>query len=93
MKAVLVLDEMPRCCDECQLNYDMGVDCDALPMISKTPVDKRGMHNEEKRPSWCPLKEMPEKRILPSWQVNNTNYGEEPWFSDGWNACLEEIEK
>lgn len=84
MKAILVLKEMPKECDECPL-YDgaWGVYC----MATNEPV------KAEEKPSWCPIKPIPEKRILPSWQVNNTNYGEEPWFSDGWNACLEELEK
>ena len=37
------------------------------------------------------LKSMPQKRILPKEQVEGTNYGEEPWFSDGFNACIDEI--
>ena len=39
----------------------------------------------------CELMPLPEKRILPKEEIANTNYGEEPWFSDGWNACLKEI--
>ena len=41
------------------------------------------------RPSDCPLKPMPNKRRLPKSEVDGTNYGEEPWFSDGWNACID----
>lgn len=39
----------------------------------------------------CVLKPLPQKRILPEDQTMGTNYGVDPWFSDGWNACLEEI--
>lgn len=100
MKAVLVLDEMPKCCDDCQLNYDLGFNCDALPMIIETPVDKREMHNEDKRPSWCPLKEMPKKRgkmFLTERSQNDTDLMVKSAFAncytDGWNECIEEIEK
>ena len=41
--------------------------------------------------SLCALKPMPQKRILPKEQVEGTNYGEEPWFSDGYNACIDDI--
>ena len=41
----------------------------------------------------CELKPIPEKRVLPHEMVDYTNYGEEPWFTDGWNACIEEILK
>ena len=37
------------------------------------------------------LKPIPQKRILPKEMVDGTNYGEEPWFSDGYNACIDEI--
>lgn len=84
MKAVLVIDKMPAECDECPM-YDFG-------WGEYCMATGKSVKSEGKEP-WCPLKEMPEKRILPSWQVNNTNYGEEPWFSDGWNACIEEIER
>ena len=33
------------------------------------------------RPKWCPLKPMPMRSV---WRGD---------FSDGWNACIEEIEK
>ena len=44
-----------------------------------TPTDKYW----EKRPNWCPLKELPERR----------RYGEEFYNGDvkGWNNCLKEI--
>lgn len=90
MKAILILDEMPRCCDECQLNYDMGFGCDALPMIIETPVDMKEMHNEDSRPSWCPLKKMPERKRLPhETDDDDILFGK----TCGWNACIEELEK
>lgn len=86
MKAVLVLNEMPKCCDDCQLNYDMGFGCDGFALDDYTPIDMKEMLDETKRPSWCPLKEMPNKMAV-----------EDRWFSEefsrGWNACIEEIER
>lgn len=88
MKAVLVLGEMPKCCDECQLNYDMGIDCDAMPMEIETAIDKREMHNEDKRPLWCPLKEMPSKIVCAKSDSSYTR-----GYIKGFNYCIEELEK
>lgn len=60
MKAVLVINEMPKCCDDCQLNYDMGFGCDGFALDDYTPIDMKEMRDETKRPSWCPLIEIPD---------------------------------
>ena len=51
MKAVLVINEMPKCCDDCQLNYDMGFGCDGFALDDDTPIDMKEMRDETKRPS------------------------------------------
>lgn len=87
MRAILVIDK-PIDCQSCRLvQRDYGNDY-WCQFVGELEYDEMTKIHED-----CPLKEMPEKRILPSSEVQNTNYGEEPWFSDGWNACLEEIEK
>lgn len=48
-------------------------------------TDNNGIYCSEE------LKPIPEKRILPEDQTTGTAYGVDPWFSDGWNACLDEI--
>lgn len=50
------------------------------------PIGELGSHNQVAK-----LKPLPQKRILPKEMVDRTNYGEEPWFSDGFNACIDEI--
>ena len=77
MKAVLVIDEMPKECDECPM-YDFG--WGEYCMATGKSVKADG-----KEP-WCPLKEMPNKMA-----VEDRWYSEE--FARGWNECLEEIEK
>lgn len=81
-KAILVLDDMPKSCMECDIFNHEYLTCLGLKVNFK---------DIDKVQSWCPLKHLPQKRILPKDQVNGTNYGEEPWFSDGYNACLDEI--
>lgn len=103
MKAVLVID-MPQNCGKCPISEyilfengkaraDAGGNCP----IANNYIDK---WNE--RPSWCPLKPMPEK--LPEVSYDSGWWG---WnkildriieeqikvkdFTKGWNACLDEI--
>ena len=67
MKAVLVID-MPNNCGECKLIHLQGIGesiCDAVDW--------------SKRPSWCPLRPLPNK-------LKETNDD-----AIGWNACLDEI--
>lgn len=53
MKATLVID-MPKNCDECPFNYDMGIACDAMEDDLAYGDDNKEMQGEI-RPSWCPL--------------------------------------
>ena len=81
MKAILVLKEMPKECDECPF-YDgaWGVYC----MATNEPV------KAEEKPSWCPLKEMPQKKEpIEEWWMKDKDIS----YRVGWNACLEELEK
>ena len=82
MKAILVIDEMPKSCSECKF-ADFGKCWGSTSYIHLSANDV---------PKECPLKPMPEKKFLtqPSryyWSIL------EGWYKDGWNACLEEIEK
>lgn len=74
MKAILVID-LPKNCSECKLMYLQGIGegiCNAVDW--------------EERPSWCPLKPMPNKRV-PDGSETDQIYG----CYVGWNACIEEI--
>ena len=79
MKAILVIDLMPKTCKECKY-YD-----DFFCHIEKCcPEDDLG---EDGKAIWCPLKPMPNKR-----EVNMTKQNEyEVAVNEGWNACLDEI--
>ena len=79
-KAILVID-MPDSCNECCLhNYHF---CDVIgDCIDKYMYDI----NEKDKPSWCPLKEVPEKKEYYIGMDENS-----AGVVDGWNWCLEEI--
>jgi len=83
MKAILVID-MPKNCDECPIRF------------SGEPNEwcwylKHGLDDIKAKPSWCPLKPMPNKK-----EENDDPHFSWlgiDWWSVGWNDCLEEIEK
>lgn len=81
MKAVLVLDEMPKECDECPMHdFGWGEYCMATGKSVKA---------EGKEP-WCPLKAMPERKRLPhELDDDDITFGR----VCGWNDCIEELEK
>ena len=92
-KAILVMD-MPDCCFHCDCCHEKPYDkryriegekfCGIEDMEVSEYYDS--FYSEEPmRPSWCPLKEMPEKMKY----CNGTYNGE----VKGWNLCLEEILK
>ena len=76
MKATLVID-MPKNCDECQFNYDMGIGCDAMEDDLAYGGDRKEMQGEI-RPSWCPLDSKKNRAIPIEWinkWVVTTNMG------------------
>ena len=50
MKAILVLDEMPKNCFKCKLQD--WANCRIV----------KGCHTGDTRPDWCPLKPIPKKK-------------------------------
>lgn len=87
MKAILVIDKMPKNCSDCWLHHNEYSDYEKVwedichnaehecHVLSKT--------NYIKRPSWCPLKPMPKKK--------NTDFHPNVVYANGWNDCLKEI--
>lgn len=81
-KAVLVMD-MPECCADCQLADDdpSGLYC----VFADDYYD--GSDSSEDRASFCPLRELLEKKEL-YLSINN-----QKGYCEGWNACLDKILK
>lgn len=78
-KAVLVMD-MPENCE----------DCPAMRIVNGYYIcqAKRNLNRSEKRPDWCPLRELPEKQKADTDLLTMEN-----GIVAGWNACLDEILK
>ena len=81
-KAILVLENMPKCCDECPLyNIDYKVGwCKGI--YKRTGVTN--VHSE--KANWCPLKPLPKKRYQGytyDEYIDGCNFG--------YNFCIDEI--
>lgn len=88
-KAVLVMDN-PESCFECNFLYcDGDANLDSCQAREEArPVDSETY----KKPDWCPLRELPEKKEELS--VEKYEFGGlGKAFTSGWNACLDEILK
>ena len=85
MKAILVLDKMPCACAECPLcvhaKFDYYFDEHICTANGQEILDTREVHR------MCPLKEMPKYKS--TMDVDEYLMGKR----QGWNDCLEEIEK
>ena len=79
-KAILVLDEMPLCCQECIFTDSGG---DVCCLCNK---DISEYEYQEQKANWCPLKELPEKTDIQKAKTMTTMN----WL-EGWNACIDKI--
>lgn len=81
MKNSILVIPTPSSCVECQLMVDRF--CYGIPM-DETHFDI----DIDKRPSWCPLKNLPQPK-----DIGYPNEDYDVGFGDGWDACLKEITK
>ena len=79
-KAVLVLDDMPLCCEECRFTDSGG---DVCCLCNK---DISEHEYGIQKPNWCPLRELPKRKDL-------TKTKSETEFATftGWNLCMTAI--
>lgn len=81
-KAILVMD-MPDSCMGCNFLYcDMENNSESCQAREKSRIVD--LENEDK-PDWCPLREMPEEREEN--HIGTYEYN----FNEGWNACIDAI--
>jgi len=78
-KAILVID-MPRCCKECLLILRYG-NCFCVKELRECS----GKDKNVRKPDWCPLREVPQKKEL--YLAINSEKG----YCEGYNACIDEI--
>lgn len=81
MKAILTIN-MPKNCDDCPLMFEN--DC-GVTQIHMQLVCRHGDIYYPK-PSWCPLKPLPDK-IDQGYPCSAYDDG----YGSGWDACIDEI--
>lgn len=74
------LKEIPTCCSVCPLSVEHG------QMRAYCTDTNKVIFDESKRPNWCRLREIPNKK-----DIDNTKYMTDLLWKEGWNACLKEI--
>lgn len=87
-KAVLVMD-MPECCEICQLS-----ECNPCGLYC-LPADNYydGSYLSASRASFCPLRELPEKKETIIYENDDWRTVAEKERNEGFNACLDKISK
>ena len=85
MKAILVI-EIPKDCWDCHLVDEWG-NCEAIKITSNKYGVSIKQYSNGERPSWCPLKPLPDCPEVPDTIANDVAY------IIGWNDCIVEILK
>ena len=85
-KAILVMDNMPDKCGECECSY-CDYDDPHLNLICAVVGDNVSGSD---KPDWCPLREMPEKLPLQG-DVSDLQKILEEMRRASWNACIDAI--
>ena len=87
-KAVLVMD-MPERCDMCDfVDGEKTLYC-GVPGVGEEVTDYISC-----RPDWCPLRELPEKKVADKrLAISPLTEGHLKDFEKGWNACLDAIDE
>ena len=78
-KAILIID-MPESCDKCPLLCRHEEERCCIP---------EGRNSFTTKPSWCPLKPLPEKYEIDRNKCSDRFYQFE--FESGYNQCIDEI--
>lgn len=83
-KAILVMD-MPKSCRECDLRV-IG-SCNFCTGAGGRKIDQMKIINNDIKPDWCPLREVPQKQ--------DYYFDGSIWTHEriGWNACIDKILK
>ena len=86
MKAILVIDMPDNCCGcPCCSNKEYS-ECLAFMFKDKKHHFNTYEYWNNMKPSWCPLRPLPEKN---TWDITKNGHVTE--YAEGWNACLDEI--
>lgn len=88
MKGIIVVDEIPENCRECN-RYYVGT-CGGFGCAVNQKFISRNAADKRKKPVWCPIKPIPVR------EESGLEYCKDEWthgFNTGWNKCIDEILK
>lgn len=88
MKGIIVVDKIPESCRNIRGEKEIGCPFGGMYCHIKQK-DVMEYLVVGKKPDWCPIKPVPEKKEFPECFMYGELYGEEI----GWNACIDEILK
>ena len=74
------------CCHTKDYDYRKQIDSEKLCGIKNMNVNDYYDYENKRKPDWCPLRELPERKKLGGF----TSFADDMKVI-GWNACLEEI--
>lgn len=78
-KSILIIDKVDKCC-QCPMAVEDGDCC----CIKDEFISWEQYVN--KKPDWCPLKEIPQK-------ANHPDYCDNGRYDKGWSDCIDELLK
>lgn len=80
-KGIILLDTPENCRD-----------CKYFGLMCKITDKKCDRYNQDGKPDWCPIKEIPVRLDEIKYPHSMNDY-QRKGFSRGWNACIDEILK
>lgn len=89
-KGIIVVDA-PGKCDNCPVRHPGLAKC-LVTGRSTSHTEKGRPMNEEKRPSWCPILPLPDRKPpspAPSPMLEKAGYFTP--YDKGWNDCIEKM--
>lgn len=90
-KGIIVVD-MPEYCDYCPTGRIFGINSGVECLVAPEEQCVSGYGLRVKRPDWCPIRPIPEKKPLTG-DVSNTEKMGDELVRAGWNACIDELLK
>jgi hypothetical protein len=85
-KSILIIDT-PKSCTDCRLKRGLYCGENGNSLYEYIHYDE----SLNDKPSWCPLKPLPQKKEITESMVLNQHYQDLVNYHGGWNNCIDEI--
>lgn len=78
-----ILVDMPKSCR----------DCEFFGFVCRITNEKCKYYNEDGKPDWCPIRELPEKKEPTQFPISPLLPWQYTEYDKGWNDCIEKMEE